>query len=268
MNAVVLELVAIPARSLRRAMIWWALGIAALVAMTMSVWPAFEGSSGISQAMDQLPAGVVQAFGLQDFGTPAGFLRANLYDFFVPLLVAVAAVMFVNGQTAGEESAGRLELYFAQPVSRRVQFAGRAVAAGLALVALVAVLLAVQVASDAAVGLRIDGAYVVATIVLTGLLAALHGGLALALAGWRARPSLVLGIGLGSVFAGLVVYSLFPLSDVLSPWRHISPWDWAFGGAPLERGTEIWRYLALAVPAFALAAFGVFAVSRRDVTGG
>ena len=103
------------------------------MAMTIAVWPAFKGSSGISQAMDQLPSGVVQAFGLQDFGTPAGFLRGNLYDFFVPLLLAVAAVMLVNGQTASEEAAGRLELYLAQPVARRAVLLGRAVAALIAL---------------------------------------------------------------------------------------------------------------------------------------
>ena len=132
MNARMLELVATPLRAVRRATFWWTLSLAALVAMTMAVWPAFKGSSGISQAMDQLPSGVVQAFGLQDFGTPAGFLRANLYDFFVPLLVAVAAVMLVNGQTANEEAAGRLELYLAQPVDRRAVLLGRAIAALIA----------------------------------------------------------------------------------------------------------------------------------------
>jgi putative exporter of polyketide antibiotics len=68
-------------------------------------------------------------------------------------------------------------------------------------------------------------------------------------------------------FAGLIVSSLFQLSSVLAPWRHISPWDWAFGGNPLEQATELWRYLALAVPSVILTAIGVFAVARRDITG-
>ena len=171
MNVRMLELLAVPLRAVRRATLWWALGLAALVAMTMSVWPAFKGSSGISQAIDQLPSGVVQAFGLQDFGTPAGFLRANLYDFFVPLLLAVAAVTLVSGQTASEEAAGRLELYLAQPVGRRAVLLGRVVAALVVLIVISAVLLLAQLASDATVNLSIDTGLVLSTVVLSALLA-------------------------------------------------------------------------------------------------
>jgi ABC-2 type transport system permease protein len=267
MNARMLELVAGPLHAMRRATAWWSIGLAALVAATTSVWPAFKGSSGISQAIDQLPSGVVQAFGLADFGTPAGFLRANLYDFFVPLLIVIAAVVLANGQTANEEASGRLELYLSQPIDRRAALLGRAFAALVALIVISVVLLIVQLVADAVVDLDIDAGYLVSTIALCALLGTLHGSLAVAIAGARARPSLVLGVGLGVAVVGCVVASLFPLSSVLAPWRHISPWDWAFGGNPLEQATELWRYLALAVPSVILTAIGVIAVARRDISG-
>jgi ABC-2 type transport system permease protein len=267
MNARIIELVGGPLRAMRRAVFWWCLGLAALVAATISIWPAFKGSSGLSQAIDQLPAGVVQAFGLADFGTPAGFLRANLYDFFVPLLIVIAAVVLANGQTASEEASGRLELYLAQPIDRRAVLLGRAIAALVALAVISVVLLIVQLGADAAVDLGIDTGYLVSTIALCILLGALHGSLAVAIAGVRARPSLVLGVGIGVAVAGCVVASLFPLSSVLAPWRHISPWDWAFGGNPLEQATDLWRYAALAVPSVILTTIGVFAVARRDISG-
>jgi ABC-2 type transport system permease protein len=267
MNAPILELVGGPLRAMRRAVFWWCLGLAALVAATISIWPAFKGSSGLSQAIDQLPAGVVQAFGLADFGTPAGFLRANLYDFFVPLLIVIAAVVLANGQTASEEASGRLELYLAQPIDRRVVLLGRAIAALVALAVISLVLLIVQLGADAAVDLGIDTGYLASTIALCGLLGALHGSLAVAIAGVRARPSLVLGVGIGVGVAGCAVASLFPLSAVLAPWRHLSPWDWAFGGNPLENATELWRYAALAVPSVILTAVGAFAVALRDISG-
>jgi ABC-2 type transport system permease protein len=267
MNALILELVGGPLRAMRRAVFWWCLGLAALVAATISIWPAFKGSSGLSQAIDQLPAGVVQAFGLADFGTPAGFLRANLYDFFVPLLIVIAAVVLVNGQTASEEASGRLELYLAQPIDRRPVLLGRAIAALVALTMISVVLLIVQLGADAAVGLGIDTGYLVSTIALCALLGALHGSLAVAIAGVRARPSLVLGVGIGVAIAGCVVASLFPLSSVLAPWRHLSPWDWAFGGNPLEQATDLRRYAALTVPSVILTSVGMFAVARRDISG-
>jgi ABC-2 type transport system permease protein len=98
------------------------------------------------------------------------------------------------------------------------------------------------------------------------MLGLLHGSLAVAIAGLRARPTLVLGAGVGIAVAGYVVAALFPLSHELAPLRHLSPWDWALGGNPLEQATEAWRYGALAVPSIILVTIGVLAVTRRDIT--
>lgn len=259
------ELVSISLRALRRAGLAWAIVLALIIGATVAFWPAFRGSSAISAAFAQMPSGLVQALGLEDFGSPAGFLRGNLYELLVPLLLAAAAVVMANGQTAGEEDTGRLELYLAQPVSRRAELLGRIVGLAIWLAVIGAVVLVAQLAFDVLVDLHIDTARVVATVVLCVLLAALHGGLAVAIAGWLPRPSLVLGIGLVVVVAGYLVGALFPLSTVLAPWRHISPWDWALGGDPLVHATEAWRYLALAAPAVILAIIGLVGFARRDI---
>lgn len=266
MNARQAELLLGPIRSIHRATILWSLCLFALVAATISVWPAFKGSSGISQAIDQLPTGVVQAFGLQGFDTPAGFLRGNLYDFFVPLLLAGAAVGFVNSLTSGEEDAGRLELVLAQPAARQAIFAGRAFAAFACAVLVTLVVAVAQFGADALFDLEIGPDRLLATLLLCGLLALFHGGLALAVAGLRGKPSLVLGIGLFVAVGGCVAAALLPLSDTLKPFAHLSPWDWAFAGDPLTNATEAWRYVALGLPAGAMAAFGVWAFGRRDVS--
>ena len=73
--------------------------------------------------------------------------------------------------------------------------------------------------------------------------------------------SLWFGIG----FAGYLVRALFPLSDVLAPWRHVSPWDWALGSDPLVNGAEAWRFGLLAATGVLLAVAGVVAFARRDI---
>jgi hypothetical protein len=78
-----LALVADPMRSVRRSAVIWALSIGALVIVTVAFWPAFQGTSTLSEVIDQLPPGIVEGFGLQDFGTPAGFLRGKLYDLMI-----------------------------------------------------------------------------------------------------------------------------------------------------------------------------------------
>ncbi|MEO8251656.1 MAG: ABC transporter permease subunit [Chloroflexota bacterium] len=259
------ELLAIPLRSLRRSGMVWAFSLGALIALTVAFWPAFRSEGDLSKIVDALPQPVIDAFGLADFGSPAGFLRGNLYAVIVPLLVAVAAVLLTNGQTAGEEDSGRMEAYLAQPVSRQSVFAGRVLGAWVWLLVISAVMLVAQLASDAGFGLSIGTDRLVATIVMCLLLGLWYAGLTAMVAGWTARPGLAMGVGIGLVVTGYVVMALFPISNVLAPWRHISPWDWAMGGDPLVNATEAWRYLALAAPALVFSAAGMLAFTRRDI---
>lgn len=265
MNGGAVELVLGPLRQMRRSIVGWGIGLGSLVAMTVAFWPAFRGSSGISEAIEQLPSGIVDAFGLAEFGTPAGFLRGNLYEFIVPLLLAVAAVAAANGLTSAEEDSGRLETYLSQPVSRQAQLAGRMTALVVWLVVMTTLILAVQLVSDAVVGLEIDNARLVSTVALCGLLALLHGALALAIAGWNPRPSLVLSLGVAACVGGYLVSALLPLSEPLEPLSSLSPWKWAFGGDPLVNAAEPWRYLALVVPSVVLAVVAVAGFVRRDI---
>lgn len=268
MNSQLLELVLVPLRAMRRTSLVWGVVLALFIGATVAFWPAFKGSSAISQAFDQMPSGLVQALGMQDIGTPAGFLRGNLYDFLVPLLLIGAAVAMASGQTAGEEDSGRLELILAQPVSRTALWIGRVVALMIALVVVVAIMLIAQLAFDAAIGLEIPASNILATVLLCALLAFLHAGLAFAIAGWLPRQSLTLGLAIAIGVTGYLVVALFPLNATLAPWRQVSPWDWAFGGDPLVGVTDAWRYLALLAPALALAAIGALGFSRRDVRAG
>lgn len=252
-------------RTVRRAVVWWSIALAAFVVVTVAVWPAFQGASGISQAIESLPAPVVDAFGLAGFGTPAGFLRGNLYELLVPLLLAIAAVAMINGQTASDEAGGRLELFLAQPVDRRVLFVARLLACVVGLTIIVIVTVVAQLMSDALFGLSIDTGRVLVTALVCGLLAALFGSVAYFIACIRPSPSLVLGVSVGLTFGGYVVAALFPIADVLRPWKVLSPWDWANSGDPLVNGVEPWRMAALLIVAVILVVAGTLTLNRRDV---
>jgi ABC-2 type transport system permease protein len=259
------ELLAVPLRAARRAGLVWGVSLVALIVVTVAFYPPFRDEPALSRIVEGMPDALVDAFGLADFGTPAGFLRGNLYAVLVPLMIAVAGVLLMNGQTAADEDAGRMEAYLAQPVTRGLLFVGRAVGVGTWLAIIGLLMLAGQLASDALFGLEIDTGRILATVALCVLLGALHAGVAALVAGWTGRPGLVMGVGMGLAVAGYVAIALFPISDLLAPWRHASPWDWALGGDPLVNTTEAWRYLALGVPAVAFVAGGAWAFGRRDV---
>lgn len=251
--------------SVRRAAFWWSVALALIVVATVAFWPAFRGASGISQAIDTLPGPVVEAFGLEDFGSPAGFLRGNLYELLVPLLFSVAAVALVNGQTASDEAAGRLELLLSQPVDRASLFLARLASCLVALSAVVAVTIVVQVAMDAIADVAVAPGYIVATVVMCGLLAFFFGSVSYLVACVRPQPSLVLATGIGLTLAGYLVGALFEISSELSAWKAISPWQWALGGNPLEQSTDAWRFAILILLGLVLAALGTIVVRRRDV---
>ncbi|MGO9205719.1 MAG: hypothetical protein ACLQBX_05945 [Candidatus Limnocylindrales bacterium] len=259
------ELVGGPFRASWRAALGWSVAFVVLIVSTMAFWPAFRGSSGITTAIDQLPAPLLSAFGLQGFGTPAGYLRGGLYELVMPLCFAAAGVLFANSATAAEEDAGRLELYVSQPISRGAFFTGRAIAVFAWLVVLTLVALAIQLASDQVFGVPIATGRVAATVVLCGLLGAFLAGLCLAVAGFVARPQMLFSAGFGVAYMSYLILALFPLSSLLAPWRQIAPWGWALGGDPLVNGSEAWRYLLLGGPAVLLAAVGVIAFARRDI---
>lgn len=260
-----LELLAIPVQALRQAGLVWALSLAVLVGLTIAFWPSFQDQTAVDDLLETLPEPLVEAFRLGDLGSPAGFLDANLYAVLVPLLLVVAGVFLMNGQTAADEDSGRMEAYLAQPVSRPAVFLGRAAGVLLWMAIIGGVVLGVQLLANAVVDLDIGADRVAATVVLCTLLGLLHAGLAALVAGVTARPGLVLGIGLAVAIAGYVALALFPLSDVLDPWRVISPWEWALGGDPLRQPTEAWRYGVLAIPALVLVVLGAAAFNARDV---
>jgi ABC-2 type transport system permease protein len=260
-----LELVATPFGASWRAGVGWAVAFVFMVVGTVAFWPAFQGSSGLQEALDQLPPALLEAFGLEDFGSPAGYLKGGLYDVVIPLMFAAAGVMFASSMTAAEEDAGRLELWLTQPVTRSAVFGGRIVAVLAWLAVLALVVLASQLASNVAFGLEIADARIVATVGLCMLLGAVFAGVAIAVAGVVGRPGLVLSVGLGLTLLGYLVAALFPLSDVLKGWAWVSPWDWALGGDPLSNPTDVARAAALAAVTAALLTVGGIAFARRDV---
>lgn len=259
------ELIAVALRAVRRAGVVWALSIAALIALTVAFWPAFRDEAALDDIIASMPQALIDAFGLADFGTPAGFLRGNLYAVLVPLMLAVAGVLLMNGQTASDEDSGRMEPYLALPVTRASVFIGRAIGVGVWLAVIGAVMVATQLAANAIFGVDIGADRIVATVVLCLLIGAFHAGVAALIAGWTGRPGVVLGVGMLIAVAGYVAMALFPISSVLAPWRHASPWDWALGGDPLTNVTEAWRFAALAVPAVVMVAIGAWLFGRRDV---
>jgi ABC-2 type transport system permease protein len=264
MNQQMIELVVRPLRGVRRSVAWWSAGVVVFIVVNLAFWPSLE-NSGALDGLDQMDA-LLEAFGAQNITTPAGYMDGQLYALLLPLLLAAMMIAVVSAMTAGDESAGRLELIHALPVGRRTVWLGRWLAstAALVLVTVVAALAAVVCMplfslDEVAVG-RVLGASAACAV-----LAAFHGSIVYAIAAGGASRAASAGTGIAVLVAGYVASFVLPLANSLAKAREFSPWYWALGEQPVTDGVSAGRMVVVAAVTVVLVVVGEQLIDRRDI---
>jgi ABC-2 type transport system permease protein len=109
-------------RQRRRGLLFWSLGLAAVVLMYLPLFPSMEDS--LQTQIDALPEGVAQAFGMTSMDA-AGFAQSTVYGLLGAILIIVFAITAGGRAVAGEEESGLLDLYLAHGISRQRLLAER-----------------------------------------------------------------------------------------------------------------------------------------------
>jgi ABC-2 type transport system permease protein len=211
-----------------------------------------------------MPQGLVEALGLGDLGSPAGYLW-RLYTLMVPLLMAIAGASVATALTARDEDDGGYELLLAQPVSRAGVLAGRMVVTAGWLACLGTVVLVVQLSCNAVFGLDVPAGRLAATVALCTLNGLVCAAAATCTAAFVCHPGAAVGTGVGLGVAGYVASVLFPLRESWRSVQYLAPWDWALGGGPLTATAEWWRFAGPSALIALLAGAAAAAFDRRDV---
>jgi ABC-2 type transport system permease protein len=257
-------------RDRRRGLLWWCLGIVALVAFTLAFFPTVEGDETFERLADELPPSLRSLFGLAE-GAPLtsapGYLHARLFSTLVPLLLVVYAVGLGARAIGGSEEDGTLELLLAHPVTR-TRVAVERYLAGLALLAAVTGALVVGLASMAPPVSALDG---VAPTGLVGAsigafaLALLHGSIAYTVGAATGRRAPAIGIATAVAAAGYLIEGLLALSDAVDPLRFASPWHWYLGRNMLVDGVAPDAIVPPLLLSAALLALTTRLFARRDL---
>jgi ABC-2 type transport system permease protein len=254
-------------RERRRSLLWWALGLAALVALNIAFYPSIRDDPALSDYARDLPESVRALFvgGELDIASPVGFLNSQIYALLAPLLLLVFTVGAGAGAVAGEEERGTLDLLLAHPVRRRDYVVQRFLALAALVAALTVVLLATVAFGSWLVDLEIGFGRLLAASVSVGLLAVLFGAVALAAGAVRPGRARAIAIGAGLAVAAWIFDGLAQAVDALEPWRPLLPYYHALGQNPLREGAP-WAGWALLVAATAvLVAGAAVGLERRDV---
>ena len=238
-------------------------GLAVVAILVCALFPSIGGSIGDLN----LGKGVSGLVGGGDFSTLPGYLNAEIFSIYGPLVLIGSAITGIVSTTAGEEEDGSLALILALPLSRRMVMLSKAGAVALA-VAIVALIVWVGLA----VGVVIAGGGVgaldlAAPVIHMAALAILFGGLAFAVAAGTGARTQAMAIAGGAAVVSYLVNGLAPLADGISWAQKLSPFYYYSGGDPLTGGVDVGHLAVLLLTAAALVAIGLIGLDRRDLRG-
>ncbi|MEZ4502800.1 MAG: ABC transporter permease subunit [Dehalococcoidia bacterium] len=109
-------------RDLRNPLIAYGGGLAALGIMYVGLFPSYQDML----SSFELPSEYSAFFGdITNLSTLSAFIQIEFFSLWLPLLLAIFAIVSGTSQIAGDEQAGRLEVILSQPISRRRLFAER-----------------------------------------------------------------------------------------------------------------------------------------------
>ena len=102
-----------------RSLAAYSVGLATYIVVVVAVYPAFKDST----SLDQLTAnnsGLAALFGVTgSITSPSGWLSANIYANFFPLVILLLTIGYSASCLAGQEESGYLELVLSLPFARR-----------------------------------------------------------------------------------------------------------------------------------------------------
>lgn len=118
----------------------YGLGAAAYVLIIIAFYPSIrDNTAQLEELLSIYPEAMKKAFGIDDFGTLAGFLGAEALNVIWPLIVGVFAIMAGSAVVAQEVDSGTVDLWLSVPERRSRLLLGKV--AALVVVALVIVVI-------------------------------------------------------------------------------------------------------------------------------
>lgn len=252
----------------RRGLVGWALGIAAMVGLTVALWPSYSETivqQGVFQELVEDNPAMAALTGQVDLASAEGYVASQLFGFMMPLLLIIQAVGMGAAAVAGEEERGDLETLVSLPLSRRRVVLERWVAAAVCSVLVGVVFAAVLVGGAAAVDLGVATGHLVRPVVATVLLALALGAVALAVGAASGRRVAAIASAAALGVLGWFLNAFSPMVEPLEPLRFASPFYWAFAGDAVREGLPPVGAAALVAAILVLTWVAVLTFERRDL---
>ncbi len=258
------DVTAFDLRLRRRSLIGYAAGMALYALVVVALYPSFKDDTSLNKFTENGSA-VAALFGATgSLTSPSGWLNANLYANFVPLIVLLLAIGYGASSIAGQDEDGTLSLVATLPVSRR-----RIVLEKFATMCLQAVPVAVVtmlcVIAGRGFDLQVGVAHLTGASAGVLLLAIDFGALAMLIGAATGSRGTALGVTSTLAATAYVISSLAPVVHWMHPARFVSPFFYAVGDGQLVHGlSAAWAAVLIGI-ALVLGVASVAAFERLDV---
>ncbi len=255
--------------SRRAGLLWYSLGMAFLVGITVGVYPTVrEGADTFTQLMESMPQGMMSFFGSSDIAellAPAGFINSRVNASIGAIVLAVYAISLGTGAIAGEEDRRTMDLVLATPMSRSRIVLQRFAAMVTLVAAVAAVVFIVMAIGNPMVDLGFSLGNMIASNLGLALLALVFGSLALAVGGLTGRRGVTIGVAAGVTVASFFINGLAELVDWLQGPQKFTPFYWLQRSDPLSEGFALGDTVLMLAVIGAFLAIAIWGFERRDV---
>jgi beta-exotoxin I transport system permease protein len=258
------EVARLDARLRRRSLLAYTVGMALYALLIVALYPQFKNDTSLNQ-FTQNGSAVAALFGATgSLTSPTGWLNANIYENFLPLIMLLITIGYGASCIAGQDEDGTLSLVAILPVSRRsVLLQKVATLCVQAVVLAFATMLCVMLGRGFQLPIPV-GDLAGITIGVT-LLGVDLGLLALAIGSWTGSRGSALGIASTVAAASYLVSSLAPVVSWIRPARYASLFYWSIGNQQLSNGLGAGSAGVLVAVGAVLTAVSVAAFRRLDL---
>ncbi len=248
----------------RRSLIWYAVGMGIYAMVVIALYPTFKDDAGLDDFASSSET-MAALFGVSgSLTSPVGWLNANIYGNFLPLVVLLVTVGYGGASLAGQNEDGTLGLLVASPLSRRALVTEK-FAAMVLLAIPVCVVTGLCVVVGRRFELTVDLGALAGTTVGVILLGVVFGAVAMAIGAATGSRGAAVGLTAALAAATYLLNSLAPVVNWLHPFRFASPFFYATGDNQLTGGLPIGWAAVLVGAALALLAVTIAAFERLDV---
>lgn len=258
------EVLRLDVRQRRRSLVGYSLGMATYALVVVALYPTFKDDASLNSFTEDSST-IAALFGASgSLTTSAGWLNANLYGNFVPLLVLLMTIGYGAWAIAGQTEEGTLGMVATLPVARRWLAGQKALA-----VALLSLPVPLVTAGCVVIGrsfeLSVSTAGLVSITAGSVLLGIDLGLLALAIGAATASRGTALGVTSAVAAASYLISSLAPVVGWIRPARFASPFFYAVGDGQLHDGLKAADLVPLAVVGAVLCLVALRSFARLDV---